>query len=203
MKALISNIKKCTLCLPHLQHGVNPVMAASPKSKIAIIGQAPGSVVHKTGIPWDDKSGERLRDWLDVSKEQFYNPELFALIPMGFCYPGKGKNGDLPPRPECAPKWHQLVLSQMNDLELILLIGNYSQKYYLQQSLKETLTETVKCYNEFLPNYLPLPHPSPRNNSWIKKNQWFTESLLPELKDIINTTLNGFNSKSNQTKHSS
>lgn len=185
MKSLLSEIRKCTICLPHLEHGVNPVMAASPKSKIAIIGQAPGSVVHKTGILWDDKSGERLRVWMDISKDNFYNSDLFALIPMGFCYPGKAKSGDLPPRTECAPKWHDPVLNQLNDLELILLIGKYAQKYYLKELSKETLTENVKNYKDYLPKYLPLPHPSPRNNIWIKKNQWFIDSLVPELKGII------------------
>ena len=187
MDALLKEIKQCDICLPHLSHGVNPVMSASPKSKIAIIGQAPGSIVHKTGIPWDDKSGERLRDWLGVSKDSFYNPELFALLPMGFCYPGKGKTGDLPPRSECAPKWHNLVLEELQNLELTILIGTYAQKYYLEQTAKNTLTDTVKNYQEYLPKYLPLPHPSPRNNIWLKKNQWFTESLVPELKEIIKT----------------
>ena len=187
MKGLISEIRNCTICLPHLEHGVNPVMAASRKSKIAIVGQAPGSIVHKTGIPWDDKSGERLREWMGVSKTEFYNSDLFAIIPMGFCYPGKGKSGDLPPRPECAPKWHELVFQHLNELELVLLIGNYAQKYYLQEAAKGTLTENVKNYKQYLPKYLPLPHPSPRNNIWLKKNPCFDESLVPELQGIIQT----------------
>ena len=185
MNSLIAEIKKCTICLPHLAHGVNPVMSANPKSKIAIIGQAPGSVVHQTGIPWDDRSGSRLREWLDVSQNEFYNSELFALLPMGFCYPGKGKSGDLPPRPECAPKWHERLFSFMNDLNLILLIGSYAQKYYLEEQAKNTLTETVKNYKEYLPRYFPLPHPSPRNNIWIKRNPWFSEDLIPELRKRI------------------
>jgi len=185
MDALINDIKKCTICLSHLEHGVNPVMSASSKSKVAIIGQAPGSIVHKTGIPWDDKSGDRLREWLNVSKNDFYNKELFALIPMGFCYPGKGKSGDLAPRPECAPQWHQPLLSQMNNLELIILIGNYAQKYYLHNRVKNTLTDTVKNYHEYLPEYLPLLHPSPRNNIWLKKNQWFGATVIPKLRDNI------------------
>lgn len=182
---LISEIKKCTLCLPHLEYGVNPVMSASPKSKIAIIGQAPGRIVHKTGIPWDDKSGERLREWMGVSTNEFYNSDLFALIPMGFCYPGKGKSGDLPPRPECAPKWHELLLDKLNELDLVVLVGNYAQQYYLNERVKRTLTETVKNYQEYLPQYIPLPHPSPRNNIWLKKNPWFLESVLPELKSRV------------------
>ena len=187
MDSLLNKIKNCTICLPHLALGVNPVVTASPKSKIAIIGQAPGSIVHRTGIPWDDKSGDRLRSWLNVEKEDFYNTELFALIPMGFCYPGKGQSGDLPPRPECAPKWHNPILSQMNDVELIILIGNYSQKYYLKDRVKRTLTETVENYQEYLPKYLPLPHPSPRNNIWMKKNPWFEASVVPELRKTIKT----------------
>ncbi|MEZ4722969.1 MAG: uracil-DNA glycosylase family protein [Flavobacteriales bacterium] len=185
MERLLADIKKCTICLPHLAHGVNPTMSASANSKIVIIGQAPGSAVHKTGIPWDDKSGDRLRDWLGVSKGEFYSTEIFALVPMGFCYPGKGKSGDLPPRPECAPQWHNLVLNQMKNIELIILIGDYAQKYYLKDLVKNTLTETVKNYAEYLPSYLPLPHPSPRNNIWLKKNPWFEELVIPELKQRV------------------
>lgn len=192
MDSLISEIKNCKICLPHLTQGVNPVLSASKESKIIIIGQAPGSIVHRTGIPWDDKSGDRLRDWLNVSKEEFYNENLFALIPIGFCYPGKGKGGDLPPRPECAPKWHDLVLDQITNKKLILLIGSYAQRYYLKNFVKKTLTNTVKNYVEYLPMYLPLPHPSPRNNIWLKKNEWFEETVIPDLqkrvKNICNKT---------------
>ena len=192
MDSLISEIKNCKICLPHLTQGVNPVLSASKESKIIIIGQAPGSIVHRTGIPWDDKSGDRLRDWLNVSKEEFYNENLFALIPMGFCYPGKGKGGDLPPRPECAPKWHDLVLDQITNKKLILLIGSYAQRYYLKNFVKKTLINTVKNYVEYLPMYLPLPHPSPRNNIWLKKNEWFEETVIPDLqkrvKNICNKT---------------
>lgn len=185
MKSLLQEIKKCTICLPHLPHGVNPVMNASTKSRIAIIGQAPGSIVHQTGVAWNDKSGERLRDWLNVSDSTFYNPDVFAILPMGFCYPGKGKTGDLPPRPECAQQWHPLVLREMKNVELIILIGTYAQNYYLKNEVKKTLTETVKNYKEFLPKFLPLPHPSPRNNIWLKKNPWFEKSIVPELRTII------------------
>lgn len=185
MKGLISEIKQCSICLPHLINGVNPVVSASPVSKIVVIGQAPGSVVHRTGIPWDDKSGERLRNWLGVDKNTFYNPEIFAIIPMGFCYPGKGKSGDLPPRPECAPLWHQRLFNLMPNHELLLLIGQYAQAYYLGSSRKKTLTETVKNYAQYLPKYLPLPHPSPRNNIWLKKNAWFEEEVLPALRERV------------------
>lgn len=171
--------------MPFLENGTNPVLRANRKSKIAIIGQAPGSIVHKTGIPWDDKSGQRLREWLGVDKTTFYNEEIFALIPMGFCYPGKGRSGDLPPRKECAPLWHDALLKQMQNIELTLLIGNYAQNYYLKDNKYETLTETVKNFYYFYPNTLPLPHPSPRNNIWLKKNDWFQQDLIPILKDRV------------------
>jgi len=185
MQKLLLEIKKCIVCLPHLEQGVNPVVTASPKSKVIIIGQAPGSVVHKTGIPWDDKSGNRLRDWMGVNKNTFYNTDLFAIIPMSFCYPGKGKSGDLPPRKECAPLWHQKLLDQIPAHQLILLIGTYAQSYYLGNRRKRTLTETVKSYQEYLPTYFPLPHPSPRNNIWLKKNEWFEREIVPLLKTTI------------------
>ena len=185
MKELIAEIKNCVICLPHLINGVNPVLSAHPKSKVAIIGQAPGSLVHKTGVPWDDRSGERLREWLGVNNSDFYNAEQFALIPMGFCYPGKGKSGDLPPRKECAPQWHELLFNQFNELKLIILIGTYAQEYYLGKKMKGTLTETVKNYQDYLPEYLPLPHPSPRNNIWLKKNPWFQNELIPILQKTV------------------
>ena len=189
MDALLSDIKKCIICADKLKFGINPVLAAHPKSKIAIVGQAPGSIVHKTGIPWDDKSGERLRSWLNVEPSTFYDPEKIALIPMGFCYPGKGKSGDLPPRPECAPQWHHALFSQMNSLKLVILIGTYAQAYYLKEKRKNTLTETVKNFTEYLPEHFVLPHPSPRNNIWIKKNGWFERDLLPVLKEKTNHIL--------------
>jgi len=185
MQHLLAEIKKCTICSPFLAHGVNPVVSAHSKSKIAIIGQAPGSVVHKSGIPWKDKSGERLRQWLDVGDDQFYDPEIFAIIPMGFCYPGKGKSGDLPPRPECAEKWHKVLFDRLNHLEFIPLIGTYAQQYYLQKRTKNTLTETVRSYKEYLPQFLPLPHPSPSNNIWLRKNEWFEDSVLAALREQV------------------
>jgi len=187
MDKLLSEIRKCQVCLPSLPLGVNPVLAASPRTKIAIIGHAPGSIVHQTGIPWDDQSGERLRQWLNVNKEQFYDTDLFAIIPMGFCYPGRGKSGDLPPRPECAPLWHERLLQSMPDIGLTLLIGTYAQSYYLGDRKKKTLTETVKNFEEYLPACLPLPHPSPRNNIWLKKNSWFEDQVLPHLQARIKT----------------
>lgn len=189
MDKILKQIKGCKHCEKHLQLGVNPVVAAGEKSKILIIGQAPGRIVHQTGIPWNDKSGENLRKWLGVDKESFYDKEKIALIPMGFCYPGKGSSGDLPPRPECAPLWHQQLLSLMPEVELMLLIGLYAQKYYLGDQAKDTLTETVKNFRTYLPRYLPLPHPSPRNNIWQRKNPWFGEEVLPEMHEIIGKIL--------------
>lgn len=176
--------------MPHLALGPNPVVSAHPKSKIVIIGQAPGTVVHKSGVPWEDKSGDNLRAWLNVDKETFYNSEIFALIPMGFCYPGKGKTGDLPPRKECAPFWHQPLLKQLNEIKLIILIGKYAQDYYLNDTSKRTLTETVKHFKEYLPLHYVLPHPSPRNNIWQAKNEWFKEDVLPTLKETVRQIIN-------------
>jgi len=182
---LIDEIKQCTTCANSLINGVNPVFSFSKKSRIAIVGQAPGLAVHKSGIPWHDKSGDRLREWLSVSKEQFYNPDIFAIVPMGFCYPGKGKSGDLPPRKECAPQWHNKIFETCTNIELIILIGGYAQKCYLEERQKKTLTEIVRSYNEYLPKYIVLPHPSPRNNIWLKKNDWFEREMIPEVQKLI------------------
>lgn len=189
MRDLLTSIQACTVCKPYLELGVRPVVAAHPKSKIVIIGQAPGLAVHKTGVPWDDKSGENLRTWLGVDSKTFYNPEKIALIPMGFCYPGKGKSGDLPPRKECAPLWHQKLWEQMEAVQLIILVGQYAQKEYLQERAQRTLTETVRNFESYLPKYLPLPHPSPRNNIWRAKNQWFDSLVLPTLQEIVRNNL--------------
>lgn len=179
---LQEEISKCEICKGKLELVPRPVLSFHKNSKIAIIGQAPGKAVHLSGIPWDDKSGNNLRKWLGVSDEMFYNPEIFALIPMGFCYPGKGKSGDLPPTKECAPQWHNPVFEEMKNLELIILIGTYAQNYYLKDKKKRTLTDTVKAFEEYLPKFLVLPHPSPRNNIWMAKNKWFAMNILPILK---------------------
>lgn len=185
MKELLTEIRNCTACAEFLPHGTRPVFAAHPKSKILIIGQAPGRIVHGTGIPWDDKSGDNLRSWMGIDKFTFYNPELVALIPMGFCYPGKGKSGDLPPRSECVPLWHAKLLEQMPEIQLTLLVGQYAQQYYLGAKARETLTETVRHFSEYLPSFFSLPHPSPRNNIWQAKNRWFAAEVLPRLKAEI------------------
>ena len=181
MKEFLQTIHNCEICSAHLPLGPRPILAAHPEARIVIIGQAPGTKVHKTGIPWDDPSGKQLRKWLDVSDADFYNETQFAIVPMGFCYPGKGKGGDLPPRPECAPQWHKLLLDKMPKLELVILIGMYSQRYYLKEKARKTLTETVENYQDYLPLYFPLPHPSPRNRFWLTKNPWFEKEVVPKL----------------------
>lgn len=186
---LIQQIRACKVCESFLPLGANPVVQAHPESKIVIIGQAPGLKVHESNIAWNDASGDQLRKWLHVTKEQFYDPKLFALIPMGFCYPGKGSSGDLPPRKECAPLWHKKLLDEMHQVELILLIGQYSQRYYLKDKKHENITENVRHFKEYLPKYFPLPHPSPRNFIWMNKNDWFTTDVLPELKKRVTAIL--------------
>ncbi len=190
MKQLLQNISSCTICQNYLPFGPRPVITAHPDAKIAIIGQAPGAKVHETGIPWDDPSGKQLRKWLGITDTQFYDDRLFTLIPMGFCYPGKGNSGDLPPRPECAPQWHQTLLEEMPNITLTILIGQYAQKYYLRERLPGNLTETVRQYTDYLPEYFVMPHPSPRNRFWLRKNPWFEEAVLPELQKRISTVLN-------------
>lgn len=188
-ESLFSRIKKCRICESFLPLGPNPVFIADPAAKILIVGQAPGTKVHASGIPWDDQSGKELRRWLGVDPVDFYNPKLFAIVPMGFCYPGKGKGGDLPPRPECAPIWHQALLAEMPQIQLTLLIGSYSQAYYLGKSKKQNLTETVTSFEEYLPKYFPLVHPSPRNKIWQNKNPWFESAVVPVLREKVQTIL--------------
>ncbi len=181
MKELLSEIRDCQYCKAHLPLGPRPIVRAHPSAKLIIIGQAPGNKVHQSGIPWDDPSGKQLRQWLNISNSQFYDETKVALVPMGFCYPGKGKGGDLPPRPECAPTWHNTLINSMPKAELILLIGAYSQKYYLGSRAKKNLTETVRSFQDYLPQFLPLPHPSPRNRFWQAKNPWFQKEVVPVL----------------------
>jgi len=189
MKELLSEIRACQACAGLLPFAPRPVVQADPRSRILLIGQAPGTKVQKSGVPFDDQSGDELRRWLGVTKAQFYDPTLFAIVPMGFCYPGKGKSGDLPPRPECAPLWHRKLFEYLPDIQLTLLIGQYSQKYYLGQHFGPTLTETVRRFREFLPEYLPLVHPSPRNRIWQKRNPWFEAEIVPELQGLVKAIL--------------
>lgn len=189
MEELLTKIKACEVCRESLPLGPNPIVTASSSSQIVLIGQAPGVRVHESSIPWNDPSGDRLRDWLQVGKDIFYDASKIALIPMGFCYPGKGKSGDLPPRPECAPLWHEALLQEMPQVKITILIGQYAQRYYLKKQVKKNLTETVKSFREYLPIYLPLPHPSPRNLIWLKKNSWFEQDVLPILREKVKSIL--------------
>ncbi|MEN0003197.1 MAG: uracil-DNA glycosylase family protein [Bacteroidota bacterium] len=182
---LIEKINACTLCAEHLPLGPRPIFRLHPAAKIVLISQAPGRLAHQSGIAWDDQSGRRLRTWLDVDETTFYDTPHFAILPMGFCYPGKGKTGDLPPRKECAPQWHAAVLRLMPNVELSLVIGQYAQKEYLGKTRKKNLTETVRAFEEYLPHYLPLPHPSPLNVRWRRKNEWFEEEVLPTLRERV------------------
>ncbi|MFT4806047.1 MAG: uracil-DNA glycosylase [Psychroserpens sp.] len=189
MEHLLHDIRQCKICEAHLPLGPRPIATGHPNSKIVIIGQAPGTKVHASGVPWDDASGRQLRKWLNVTDEVFYDETKFAIIPMGFCYPGKGKSGDLPPRKECAPQWHLPLFDHMKNVELVILIGMYAQKYYLKEYAKRTLTETVANYKDYLPQYFTLPHPSPRNRFWLTKNPWFEEEVLEELKSTVHEIL--------------
>lgn len=185
MNAILNKIRRCEICIEHLPLGPRPIVQFSALAKIVIVGQAPGKRVHETGIPWNDASGKRLREWMHVNEAAFYKPELFSILPMSFCYPGKGISGDLPPRPECAPLWHPQAFKYFKCSPLILLVGQYAQRYYLKKDFRGGLTETVKNYREYLPQYFPLPHPSPRNQNWVKVNPWFSEEIIPALQKRI------------------
>ena len=181
LERLKQDIRQCILCEPHLPLGANPVIRGNESAKILIAGQAPGIKVHNSSIPFNDASGVRLRQWMGIDEAQFYNENQIAIIPMGFCYPGTGKNGDLPPRIECAQTWHKKLLSLLPNVELMLVIGQYAQRYHLADAAKGNLTETVRAWRDYSPLMLPLPHPSPRNNIWLKRNSWFEGEVLPHL----------------------
>ena len=185
MQDLLSEIRGCEVCKAHLPLEPRPIVAGSKNSKIIVIGQAPGRKAHVENKPWDDPSGKKLREWLGVTDEEFYNPDNFGIIPMGFCYPGKGKSGDLPPRKECAPLWHPRVWEEFKNVKLILLIGKYAQDLYLGKQAKKNLTENVLHYEEYLPKYFLLPHPSPVNRFWRSKNPWFEEDVVGELQGLV------------------
>ncbi len=181
-KQLLQEVRACRVCAEHLPLGPRPVLRASRTARLLIIGQAPGTRVHATGIPWNDPSGDRLRDWLQLDRDQFYDESRIAIIPMGLCYPGKGSSGDLPPRPECAPLWHDRLLQALPELRLRLLIGKYAQDYYLG-TRRQSLAETVRQYRDYLPDYFPLPHPSPRNIRWFRTHPWFEAEVIPALRE--------------------
>lgn len=184
-EALAEEIAGCRICARHLPHGIRPVVSFSASAEILIIGQAPGSKVHASGIPWDDASGDRLREWTGLAKGQMYDPAQVSLVPMGFCYPGKASGGDKPPRPECAPQWHGRVLETLPADRLTLLVGTYAQTHYLPQARSMSMTERVRSYARFLPEFLPLPHPAWRSAIWMRKNPWFESDVLPTLRKLI------------------
>lgn len=189
MNQLLGEIRSCTICSGHLPNPPKPIVQASIHSRIVIVGQAPGQKVQNSGIPWNDASGNELRRWLGVSADQFYDDQCFALVPMGFCYPGKGPSGDLPPRSECAPLWHPKLWNQLKAVQFAILIGQYAHQRYLGNNTSPTLTETVKRFNQHLPTYLPLVHPSPRNRIWQKKNPWFELEVIPVLQGMVKEIL--------------
>jgi uracil-DNA glycosylase len=185
---LLRNIKECSVCKGHLPHGIRPILQINTKAKILIAGQAPGRKVHESGVPFDDTSGDRLRTWMGISKDVFYDSNQIAILPMGFCYPGTGKSGDLPPRPECEKTWRNRCLEQLPNLEMTLVLGTYAQAYHFGKT-SSSLTELVKSWQIYWPNRVPLPHPSPRNNSWLSKNSWFNADLLPSLQKEVSIIL--------------
>ncbi len=190
LEDLLGEVRACRVCAAALPLGPRPVLRAGSGARLLIVGQAPGRRVHETGIPWNDPSGDRLRLWLGLDRAAFYDQTRIAIIPMGFCYPGKGHSGDRPPRPECAPLWHGRLLERLPRLRLILLVGQYAQAYYLGKAAAGTLTETVRQGETYLPRFLPLPHPSPRNTRWLIRNPWFESEVVPGLRGRIREILN-------------
>lgn len=186
---LLARVRACTVCAAHLPHPPRPILSAAASARLLIVGQAPGRRVHATGIPWNDPSGVLLRRWLGIAPEVFYDATRIAIVPTGFCYPGSGGSGDLPPRPECAPLWHPPLLAAMPRIELTLLIGGYAQAYWLGERCGRTLTDTVAAWRDFLPGTLPLPHPSPRNRLWLKRNPWFEAEVVPVLRERVGALL--------------
>ena len=185
---LLEEVRACTLCADQLPLGPRPVLRAAPTARVLIVGQAPGTRVHETGIPWNDPSGDRLRDWLQLDREQFYDDSQIAIVPMGLCYPGRGKSGDLPPRPECAPTWHPPLLAAMPALRLTLVIGQYAQAHYLPHRYG-SLADNVSHFRDYLPALFPLPHPSPRNRRWLAQRPWFEAEVVPALRAAVAAAL--------------
>lgn len=189
-QGLLRDIRACKLCEELLPLGAKPIVRASSNCRLLIIGQAPGNRVHQTEIPFNDPSGDRLRAWLNIDRAAFYDDSRIAIIPMGFCYPGKNpKGGDNPPRPECAQHWHKKIMENLPFIEFTLLVGRYSQLHYLGKKAKSSGTETILAWKEYLPKFLPLPHPSWRNNAWLKKNPWFDKEILPYLRERVDEIL--------------
>jgi uracil-DNA glycosylase len=188
VKQLLTEVSACRICETQLSHEVRPVLQFHPRARILIAGQAPGKRAHESGVPFDDASGDRLREWMGVKREVFYDAEKIVILPMGFCYPGTGKSGDLPPRPECAVAWREQLLEYLDHLELTLVLGRYAQAYHLDK-VQLPVTEAVRSWRTYWPKLVPLPHPSPRNNLWIQRNPWFESELLPVLRNRITEVL--------------
>lgn len=186
---LLQAVRACRVCEAQLPMGPRPVVQAGAGARILVVGQAPGARVHGSGVPWDDASGDRLRDWMGIDKATFYDAEQIALIPMGLCYPGRGVGGDLPPRPECAPLWMDALLAKLPRIELTLLIGLYAQRRFLGPRRQRTLTETVRAWQDHAPKFVPLPHPSPRNTPWFQAHPWLAHDLLPALRGRVSQLL--------------
>jgi len=190
--ALLARVRACRVCAEHLPLGPRPVLQALPTARLFICGQAPGTKVHETGVPWNDASGERLRAWLGLAREVFYDPRRIALIGIGLCYPGRlPQGGDAPPRPECAPLWHPPLRAALSDIRLTLLVGGYAQAYYLGKRRKASLSETVRAFREYLPDFIPTPHPSWRTTAWLARNPWFEAELVPELRARVQVIVGG------------
>jgi len=183
---LLREVRACRICSADLPFGPRPVVQVTTTARLLIVSQAPGSKVHQSGIPWSDASGDRLRDWLKLDRSTFYDEARVAILPMGFCYPGAGENGgDRPPRPECAPRWHDRLLKHLPDLQLTLLIGQYAHQHYLGTGRNSSMTETVKAFAQYRPQFFPLPHPSWRSAIWMRKNPWFEETIIPKLRKAV------------------
>ena len=190
LDTLIAEARACTLCADRLALGPRPVLRARATARLLIVGQAPGTRVHETGIPWNDPSGDRLRRWLDVDRDVFYDEGRIAIVPMGLCYPGRDpKGGDNPPRPECAPLWHPPLRALLPGVALTLLVGSYAQAHYLGVGKNRSMTETVRAWRDFHPDYLPMPHPSWRNTAWLRRNPWFEAELIPVLRKRVREML--------------
>jgi len=192
MRRLLGEVRACTLCAAHLPLGPRPVLQVHPAARILVVGQAPGIKVHAAGIPFHDASGERLREWMGVDRSVFYDARRIALLPMGFCYPGRGRGGDLPPRPECAATWRARLLATMPDIRLTILLGQYALAWHLPGQAGATLTQTVQDWRAHWPRLLPMPHPSPRNNLWLRRNPWFEREIVPQLRKRVQDLLGGF-----------
>lgn len=192
LDAVLAEARSCRVCAPHLPLGPRPVLRASATARLLIVGQAPGTKVHATGIPWNDRSGDRLREWLGLDRDTFYDESRIAIVPMGFCYPGvDAQGGDKPPRHECGPLWHPRIRPLVPRVGLTLLIGQYAQRFYLGAARRPSMSETVAAWRDYLPDFLPLPHPSWRNTAWLRRNPWFEAELLPVLRERVRELLEG------------